>query len=288
MEPRKSNVSRRVEPLSVWTSNEDARLIHIRSSRGSWKKTARSFPGRNSYSCKQRYQKIFNNVWDQEKRIQLARLYDSRKEEMWTKVAEAMTPTVHWTDAELNHWRIGQADMRRRAGNQFLTEARIDLPQLEAKNDEAQVQRQQQHPQQHTKCRTWSGDEEAILFAKYRKGMTWQEISTYFPGRTTVACTSHHFQLLGRCGAWSPERQNELCKEYERLKPEMWASIGEILSVSWRSAEEMHWELGKDGIAERTSASLIPQPVPDLAPAPREPGQTTKEWLNVVCNISED
>ncbi|KAG5956932.1 hypothetical protein E4U56_006228 [Claviceps arundinis] len=60
--------------------------------------------------------------------------------------------------------------MARRAGEKFLSEDPVDLPKLEAKlaeNDEAHVQSQPQYQPQSTNNSPWSGDEEAILLAKY-------------------------------------------------------------------------------------------------------------------------
>ncbi|KAG5987506.1 hypothetical protein E4U52_007494 [Claviceps spartinae] len=94
----------------------------------------------------------------------------SHKEEMWTKVAVQVSTDTSWTVAEHNHWCIGQSEMARRVGKTFLSEDSVDLPKLEAKlaeNDEAQVQSQQQDQPQSTHNSPWSGDEEAILLAKY-------------------------------------------------------------------------------------------------------------------------
>ncbi|KAG6184005.1 hypothetical protein E4U27_001091 [Claviceps purpurea] len=212
------NVSRQVEPWSAWEKDEDALLIQLRSSKCSWEKIVGSFPGRSADSCRFRYQKIFNNTWDRENKIQLARLYQSHKQEMWTKVAEKMSTGTSWTVAELNHWCIGPLEMARRAGEEFLSEAPVDLPQLEAKNYNAQVQSQQQYQEQGVqapKNSPWSGDEEAILLAKYRKDLQWKDISSSLPGRTPNACQRHCSILHRRCEGWSPERQNEFCKHYD-------------------------------------------------------------------------
>lgn len=132
--------------------------------------------------------------------------------------------SVDWKVAEINHWRIGKADMARRAGKEFLDEVRVDLPQLDAKNYEVQVRRHEQYQQcQHQQSQQqgarnplWSGGEEAFLLAKHRAGMKWTDISNRLPGRTRFACASHHHFLLEKCGGWSPELQNKLCKVYER------------------------------------------------------------------------
>ncbi|KAG6126205.1 hypothetical protein E4U38_007085 [Claviceps purpurea] len=268
-ESQGSNVNLQVQPGDIWTDDEVALLIQLRSSEYSWEQIVRSFPGRNAGSCRRRYQRIFNNTWDRENQIQLARLYKSHKEEMWTKVAEKMSTGTSWTLAELNHWCIGPLEMARRA----------------AKNYNAQVQSQQQYQEQGVqapKNSPWSGDEEAILLAKHRirkgvQSLQWKDISDCLPGRTPNACSRHYFVINRRCKGWSPERQNELCKHYAGLKQEMWMYIGETLSVAWQLAEEMHWQLGNDRIAEIAGDPLIHQPAASLTLARPEPDQTTEE-----------
>ncbi|KAG6291331.1 hypothetical protein E4U09_003970 [Claviceps aff. purpurea] len=298
MESQERLVSRQVEQLeprngSTWTVDEDALLMRLRSSgsSSSWEDIAGRFNGNNRTvaACKSHYGKIMAE-YARVRGDEFARLYDSHKEEMWTKVAVEISTKTSWTVAELNHWCIGRSEMAKRVGKEFLSEAPdpVYLLQLEAKlakNAEAQVQSQQQDQQQSTRNSFWSGDEEAILFAKHRANLKWSDISACFPGQTRSegSCRGHHWRLLKRCGGWSPELQNKLCKVYEGLKQEMWIPIGEAMSVSWQTAEELHWEIGKEAMAERAGVSLIPQPAADLALAPREPGQTTKEWLNLVC-----
>ncbi|KAG6070632.1 hypothetical protein E4U16_006735 [Claviceps sp. LM84 group G4] len=261
MESEGDNVnhqSQEYQPVERWTEDEDALLIQLRSYNLSWSNIADSFtnPRRTMSSCRYRYSVIKDRVQtmqESESKTAFARLYESHKEEMWTKVAERMSTKPSWRVAEHNHWCIGQLEMARRAGEEFLINDPVDLPQLEANNyqryNNAQVQIQQ-HPQQVTEIPTWSGDEEAILLAKYRAEMQWKDISTYLPGR---------------------------------LKQRMWEQIGETMSVEWQVAERIHWGLGKDGIAELAGVPLTLQPAADLTLTPQERGPTTKEWLNLVC-----
>ncbi|KAG6222971.1 hypothetical protein E4U25_000346, partial [Claviceps purpurea] len=74
-ESQGSNVNLQVQSGDTWTDDEVALLIQLRSSKFSWEKIVGSFPGRSADSCRFRYQKIFNNTWDRENKIQLARLY---------------------------------------------------------------------------------------------------------------------------------------------------------------------------------------------------------------------
>ncbi|KAG6102991.1 hypothetical protein E4U14_006507, partial [Claviceps sp. LM454 group G7] len=55
------------------------------------------------------------------------------------------------------------------------------------------------------------------------------------------------------------------------------------MSVSWQTAEDLHWKIGKDAMAERAGVSLIPQPAADLTLPSRELNQshqTMEEWLD--------
>ncbi|KAG6097899.1 hypothetical protein E4U14_007641, partial [Claviceps sp. LM454 group G7] len=77
------------------------------------------------------------------------------------------------------------------------------------------------------------------------------------------------------------------------LKQEMWIPIGEAMSVSWERAEEMHWEIKKDAMAETQTAgvSLIPQPAADLTLPSRELNQshqTIEEWVESHDNVIDN
>ncbi|KAG6040710.1 hypothetical protein E4U17_001896 [Claviceps sp. LM77 group G4] len=181
--------------------------------------------------------------------------------------------------------------MERRAGEEFLTKAPVDLPQLEANNNKRynpQVQIQQQYQQQVTTNSHWSGDEEAILLAKRSAHMQWKDVSSYLPGRTPQSCRAHHHILNRRYNGWSLELLNELCQQYAILKQRMWTQIGETMSVKWQVAENMHWELGKDGIAELAGEPLALQPAANPSLTPREPDQTLEEWFADESNIWVD
>ena len=68
-----------------------------------------------------------------------------------------------------------------------------------------------------------------------------------------------------------------------RLKPEMWGPLAAELSIPWRAAEAMHWQLGEADMARR--AGVVPfslatpaqplssQPPPGVAPHPPPPAQ---------------
>ncbi|KAG6054175.1 hypothetical protein E4U32_007075 [Claviceps aff. humidiphila group G2b] len=213
------------------------------------------------------------------------KLYESHKAEMWAKVAEEMS--VPWTEAEANHWRLGKAEIRKRSSDECFSTVRVDLRHLHV--DEAEVQsrkqqqgqqqqgqqqqgqqqqdEQQQDEQQLQRVAEWSGKEETLLYACKRAGKSWEEIAEYLPERTIMSCKGYYYRLLKRCGGWSPELQTKLCRIYERLKPEMWAKIGQDLLIGWGCAEEMHWRLRVRIMAERAGILPVSQPAANFAPS---------------------
>ncbi|KAG5956933.1 hypothetical protein E4U56_006226 [Claviceps arundinis] len=204
-------------------------------------------------------------------------LYESHKAEMWAKLAEEMS--VPWTEAEANHWRLGKAEIRKRSSDDSFSTVRVDLSHLHVDEAEVQSRRQQQDPDQQQqgqqqqdeqklqRVAEWSGKEETLLYACKRAGKSWEEIAEYLPERTIMSCKAYYYRLLKRCGGWSPELQNKLCRIYERLKPEMWAKIGQDLLIGWGCAEEMHWRLRVRIMAERAGILPVSQPAANFAPS---------------------
>ncbi|KAL9108592.1 MAG: hypothetical protein Q9227_006678 [Pyrenula ochraceoflavens] len=83
----------------------------------------------------------------------------------------------------------------------------------------------------------WSPEEDALIMQLRNDGMKWQDISRHI----------HQ---------WDEEKSNKMGRLYERFKREMWSKIAEELSVSWRTAEAMHWKLGEAEMARR--ATIVP------------------------------
>ncbi|KAG5971214.1 hypothetical protein E4U56_007054 [Claviceps arundinis] len=174
------------------------------------------------------------------------------KEDIWSQIATDMS--VAWNDAERVHWIIGRAQLKKRGTDDSFSATRINIPLPPVDEAEVQAPREQQQPQE-AKIR-WSGGEEDILFAYKNANMSWEQISGHLPGRTAISCETHYFQQ-GRSGPeWPQERKNQLCKLYERLKPIMWAKIGNVLSIPWEAVEDMHWRLGENTIQDIAVAAL--------------------------------
>ena len=103
--------------------------------------------------------------------------------------------------------------------------------------------------------------------------MKWEDISKRLPGRSAISCRLHYQNYLERRSEWDEEKKNRLARLYERyllrrkyslkfkliearLKPEMWAPLAAELSIPWRAAEAMHWQLGEADMARR--AGVVP------------------------------
>ncbi|KAG5940672.1 hypothetical protein E4U59_002296 [Claviceps monticola] len=257
-----------VEPRRRWTVEDDALLLQLRLSdeKLTWKKIANRFPGRTGASCARRYAKIFIHPWDEQRKNRLATLYDSHKEKMWQVIAEGMK--VPWRDAEQNHWRLGKREMGKRAGDTDFRETwqkdfvalDHDLNLAPPPVGNAVVSAHQQQPQWRIQRRTWSGEEETSLFKYRAAGKDWNDISSLLPGRSVASCQMHHNFVLERAGGWSPERQTDLSRLYQKHKSEMWIEFAEQLAVPWQSAEAMHWILGFNGIKERAGFPQTVEP----------------------------
>ncbi|KAL9110875.1 MAG: hypothetical protein Q9227_004675 [Pyrenula ochraceoflavens] len=102
----------------------------------------------------------------------------------------------------------------------------------------------------------WSPDEDALIIRLRGDGMKWEDISKHLPGRSAISCRLHYQNYLERRSEWDEERRNKLARLYERFKPEMWSRVAEELSIPWRAAEAMHWQLGEAEMARR--AGVVP------------------------------
>ncbi|PCD21329.1 hypothetical protein AU210_016295 [Fusarium oxysporum f. sp. radicis-cucumerinum] len=102
----------------------------------------------------------------------------------------------------------------------------------------------------------WSPEEDALIIELRGRNMKWEDISKRLSGRSNTACRLSYQNSLERRSEWDEERKNKLARLYERFKSEMWAKVAEEMSVPWRAAEAMHWQLGEADMARR--AGVIP------------------------------
>ncbi|EDN05931.1 predicted protein [Histoplasma mississippiense (nom. inval.)] len=102
----------------------------------------------------------------------------------------------------------------------------------------------------------WSSEEDVRIIKLRGRGMSWEDISKKFPGRSAISCRLHYQNYLERRGEWSEDRKTKLALLYERFKSGMWAKIAEEMAIPWRAAEAMHWQLGEQEMARR--AGTVP------------------------------
>ncbi|KAG5971208.1 hypothetical protein E4U56_007048 [Claviceps arundinis] len=265
--------SLQVQPKVIqrWSAEEDDFLVRSKESRTSWKEISKSLPGKSPHSCQVRYYELRDQRrrgGEEEFKDELARLYVSGKAGMWAPIAAKMA--IPWIEIERIHWIIGKNQMAKRGSDDSFSTTLVNLTPRQVHDAEVQAKKQKQDQQQQRATRPgleWSGHEETLLFAYRRSGLSWEDISTLLLGRTAASCQGHHFQQGATTGPeWPQERKNELCKLYERLKPSMWATIGEELGVSWERAESMHWRLGPNVLEKRAGVPLRFEAASRLAP----------------------
>ncbi|KAG5971212.1 hypothetical protein E4U56_007052 [Claviceps arundinis] len=256
-----------------WSAEEDDFLIRSKESRyrRRWKEISKALPGRSVHSCRSRYYDIRYRRQKEEEaeeaKEKLARLYEREKAGMWAPLAAEMS--IPWIEVERIHWIIGRTQMAKRGIDDSFRTTRVNLTPRQVYEAEVQAERQKQDEQQQRATRPdseWSGDEETLLFAYRRSGLSWEVISRLLPGRTVASCHTHHSEQSATGPVWSQERKNELCKLYESLKLSMWTTIGDELGVPWGHAEFEHWRLGPNLLARIAGVPLTFQAASGLAP----------------------
>jgi Myb-like DNA-binding domain len=132
----------------------------------------------------------------------------------------------------------------------------------------------------------WSTDEDAKITELRGNGLKWEDISKQLPGRSAISCRLRYQNYLERRSEWDEDRKNKLARLYERhvdktwheinlvvtdadvcsrFKQDMWSKIAEEMTLPWRAAEAMHWQMGEQEMARRAGVvafSLLNTPVP--------------------------
>lgn len=133
----------------------------------------------------------------------------------------------------------------------------------------------QTHPSESPakKQSKWSPDEDAKIIELRGNGMKWEDISKQLPGRSAISCRLHYQNYLERRSEWDEDRKNKLARLYERFKADMWAKIAEEMTLPWRAAEAMHWQMGEHEMARRAGVTAFSlsnnQPMPPSSMPPR-------------------
>lgn len=102
----------------------------------------------------------------------------------------------------------------------------------------------------------WSTEEDALIIELRGSGLKWDDISKKLPGRSAISCRLHYQNYLEKRSEWDEERKNKLARLYERFKSEMWAKVAEEMSMPWRAAEAMHWQLGEQDMRRRAGVTV--------------------------------
>ncbi|KAI1480362.1 hypothetical protein F4774DRAFT_81252 [Daldinia eschscholtzii] len=102
----------------------------------------------------------------------------------------------------------------------------------------------------------WSSEEDALIIELRGSGLKWDDISKKLPGRSAISCRLHYQNYLEKRSEWDEERKNKLARLYERFKSEMWAKVAEEMSMPWRAAEAMHWQLGEQDMRRRAGVTV--------------------------------
>ncbi|KAG6059820.1 hypothetical protein E4U16_006970 [Claviceps sp. LM84 group G4] len=258
-----------------WTAEEEKLLFQLKVADKTWQEISDHLPGRTVNACQVHYNDVLHRGWGHEEVNKLARLYESRKAEMWDKIAKRLA--IPWREVEALHWQLRsrKAKPAESVGEKSLSKVGADLsPPPVHDGDDAELQaneQQQDQSQQDNTEKTWSREELKSLMTCIKSNMTWEETSKCLAGRTADSCRIYCENLRKKASECSSEPQSELHRLYQRFKPEMWAKIGQELKLPWEEAEEMHWRLGAEGMAKRAGVANL------ITLAPREPERTTDE-----------
>ncbi|KAG6048711.1 hypothetical protein E4U17_007053 [Claviceps sp. LM77 group G4] len=275
-ETEKSQSSLQLENERVkWTAEEEKLLFQLKVADKTWQEISDHLPGRTVNACQVHYNDVLHRGWGHEEVNKLAKLYESRKAEMWDKIAKRLA--IPWREVEALHWQLRsrKAKHAESVGDKSLSKVGADLsPPRVHDGDDAELQaneQQQDQSQQDNTEKTWSREELKSLMTCIKSNMTWEETSKCLAGRTADSCRIYCENLRKKASECSSEPQSELHRLYQRFKPEMWANIGQELKLPWEEAEEMHWRLGAEGMAKRAGVANL------ITLAPREPDRTTDE-----------
>ncbi|KAF7502532.1 hypothetical protein GJ744_005619 [Endocarpon pusillum] len=122
----------------------------------------------------------------------------------------------------------------------------------------------------------WSPEEDERIIRLRGDAMKWEDISKQLPGRSAISCRLHYQNYLERRSEWDEDRKNKLARLYERFKHQMWAPVAEEMSIPWRAAEAMHWQLGEQEMARRAGVTPFSLSSTSNTAAPNLPRSHTR------------
>ncbi|KAL2039539.1 hypothetical protein N7G274_007811 [Stereocaulon virgatum] len=103
---------------------------------------------------------------------------------------------------------------------------------------------------------TWTQSEDELLLKLRGSGMGWGDIQRQLPGRTAFSCRYRYETGLDSKNTWNEDKKDEFARAYGRLRASIWGPIARELSLSWREAEAMHWDIGEARLASTALTAL--------------------------------
>ncbi|KAG6024198.1 hypothetical protein E4U40_003437 [Claviceps sp. LM458 group G5] len=132
-----------------WSGDEETVLFAYKDAKKSWETISDHLPGRTANGCRKYHERQSKTgpAWSQERKNELCKLYESLKRSIWSKIGERLT--VRWEVAEDMHWRLGAAEMAKRASVPLSAQAAFRLAPLKDDIDNAEVHqhRDREHDQ---------------------------------------------------------------------------------------------------------------------------------------------
>ncbi|KAI1561707.1 MYB DNA-binding domain containing protein [Pyrenophora tritici-repentis] len=125
----------------------------------------------------------------------------------------------------------------------------------------------------------WTPKEDNQVIKLRGEKMRWADIAKQLPGRNPLSCRLRYQNYLEKRVNWDEETKSKLARLYAQLKDQMWQKIATEMSVPWRSAESMHWQLGEQEMSARANGivfQLHPAGIiTGISPLPEAPVRST-------------
>ncbi|KAF2398174.1 hypothetical protein EJ06DRAFT_481031 [Trichodelitschia bisporula] len=121
----------------------------------------------------------------------------------------------------------------------------------------------------------WTPEEDELAIELRRSGMKWDDISKRLPGRSAISCRLRYQNYSEKRQEWDEEKKNKLARLYNRFRREMWEMIAAEMGLPFRAVEAMHWQMGREDMAQRANVPVFMPHTAGTAPrAGTQPPQT--------------
>ncbi|EUC26727.1 hypothetical protein COCCADRAFT_51376, partial [Bipolaris zeicola 26-R-13] len=102
----------------------------------------------------------------------------------------------------------------------------------------------------------WTKEDDKLVIELRGSNMKWHEIAKRIPGRTDLACRLRYQNYLEKAHSYGEEVRDKLARLYTSQSLKLWHEIGVMVGIPANAAEELHWELGQQGIKERANKPI--------------------------------